>query len=73
MRGIFWWIFGAFLLGNREENPPKNSNQNLGVSQPKSTLQGSSLDIVMFPIVSGMELWVMIADFPGAEEVGWHL
>ena len=53
LRGIFWWIFQAFFLGkNRRKNPPKNprqnSNRNLGVSRPKSTLQGSGLDKEFF-------------------------
>ena len=47
--GFLGEFFGAFFLGkNRRKNPPKNprqtSDQNLGVSRPKSTLQGSALD-----------------------------
>ena len=42
-------FFGSFSLEkNRRKNPPKNprqnSNRNLGVSRPKSTLQGSGLE-----------------------------
>ena len=49
-RGFFGGFFRAFFLGKTgRKNPPKNprqfSNQNLGVSGPKSTLQGSGLDI----------------------------
>ena len=48
-RGFFSGFFRAFSLEkNRGKNPPKNprkfSNQNLGVSGPKSTLQGSGLE-----------------------------
>ena len=47
-RGFFFGFFGPFSLEKkRRKNPPKNprqfSNQNLGVSGPKSTLQGSDL------------------------------
>ena len=49
--GFFGGFFRAFFLGkNRGKNPPKNprqnSNRNLGVSLPKSTLQGSGLEKV---------------------------
>ena len=42
-------FFGPFSLEkvggkNPPKNPRQNSNRNLGVSRPKSTLQGSSLD-----------------------------
>ena len=49
-RGFFWWILsGLFPWKKRsKKNPPKNPqqnlNRNLGVSRPKSTLQGSCLD-----------------------------
>ena len=49
--GFFGGLFRAFFLGkkiggkNPPKNPRQNSNQNLGVSRPKSTLQGSGLDI----------------------------
>ena len=47
--GFFGGFLGAFFLGrNRRKkspkNPRQNSNQNLGVSLPKSTLQGSGLE-----------------------------
>ena len=49
---FFWGFFGPFSLEKTEgKNPPKNprrnSNQNLGVSQPKSILQGSALHVVV--------------------------
>ena len=49
-RGFFVDFFGPFSLEKiGGKNPPKNprqfSNQNSGVSGPKSTLQGSGLDI----------------------------
>ena len=34
------------------KNERRNSNQNLGLSRPKSTLQGSGLDILGFSRVS---------------------
>ena len=48
--GFFGGFFRAFFLGkiggkNPPKNPRQNSNRNLGFSQPKSTLQGSGLDI----------------------------
>ena len=45
--GFFGGFFlGAFFLGKnpKPRNPWQNSNQNLRVSRPKSTLQGSGLD-----------------------------
>ena len=47
---MFWWIFSGLFpwKKNRRKNPPKNprqhSNRNLGVSPPKSILQGSGLE-----------------------------
>ena len=43
-------FFGAFFFGrtggkNPHKNSRQNSNQNLGASWPKSTLQGSALDV----------------------------
>ena len=44
--GEFLWAFSLEKTGreNPPKNPRQNSNQNLGVSQPKSTLQGSGLE-----------------------------
>ena len=52
-RGFFGGVFRAFFLGKSRskkspKNPRQNSNQNLGVSRPKSTLQGSGLDKITF-------------------------
>ena len=43
-------FFGPFSLGKNRmqkspKNPRQNSNQNLGVSRPKSALQGSGLEL----------------------------
>ena len=53
LRGIlFGGFFRPFFLDkNRRktstpQNPRQNSNQNLGVSSPKSTLQGSGLEVL---------------------------
>ena len=50
--GFFGGCFlGLFPWKNRRKKPPKNprqnSNRNLGVSRPKSTLQGSCLDVFL--------------------------
>ena len=43
LRGIFWWI----LLSKRnEEKSTANFTANWGVSQPKSTPQGSGLEVL---------------------------
>ena len=50
LQGIFWWIFSGLFpwkkTGGKHppKNPRQNSNRNLGVSRPNSTLQGSGLE-----------------------------
>ena len=48
LRGIFQWIFSGPFPWKQEEKPTQKStaksNQKLGVSRPKSTLQGSGLE-----------------------------
>ena len=52
-QGVFWKsFFCSSLFGWKKQeetihakNPQQNSNQNLGASRPKSTLQGSVLDL----------------------------
>ena len=48
---FFCRFFGAIFLEKQEENPPQNprqnSNLNLGVSRPKSTLRVSGLEKLM--------------------------
>ena len=53
--GFLGGFFQAFFFGkkrrkNPQKNPRQNSNRNLGVSRPKSTLQGSGLSGVFEPI-----------------------
>ena len=45
--GFFFCVnFGTFFLEKPRGNPQQNSKQNLGASRPKSTLQGSALDLL---------------------------
>ena len=67
-RGFFGGFFRPFFLGKkRRKNPPKNprqfSNQNLGVSGPKSTLQGSGLDN-LFVMSQGRNFVTVILPLP---------
>ena len=61
-------FFEPFSLENRKRTPPKNpqqnSNQILGVSRPKITLQGSGLEFLLYKfwrILTGISL----EDFSG--------
>ena len=47
---------------NPPKNPQQNSNQNLGASRPKSTLQGSGLEILQFTWVSESKPEVKISN-----------
>ena len=57
-KGFFGGFLGPFLLlkqtffvrgKNAPKNPQQNSNQNLGASRTKFTLQGCALDLLQFP------------------------
>ena len=64
LQGISWWIFwGLFPWKSRNippKNPRQNSNQNLGASQPESTLQGSGLDKTATDCLKHVETMVLL-------------
>ena len=55
--GDFWWIVGTCLIGKkRRKNSPKNPEQiqfRFWALGPKSTLQGSALDIIFWAAYKG--------------------